>query len=78
MTASSGSASAAGGPVSAPARFTLAEDGKWTLSCSGRRPVRPAGSVKRLILEGKMTEGDPMSVGRTVSLIMKLQGADFL
>jgi len=32
----------------------------------------------RLILEGKMTEGDSMSVGRTVSLIMKLQGNDFL
>jgi len=78
MTASGGSGSAEGGPVSAPARFTLAEDGKWTLSCSGTASGTARRIGQRLILEGKMTEGDPMSVGRTVSLIMKLQGADFL
>jgi hypothetical protein len=78
MTASGGSTSSESGPVSAPARFTLGEDGKWTLSCSGVASGTARRIGPRLILEGKMTEGDPMSVGRTVSLIMKLQGADFL
>lgn len=78
MTASGGTASGEGGPVSAPARFVLGEDGKWTLTCSGEASGTARRIGSRLILEGKMTEGDPMSVGRTVSLIMKLQGNDFL
>ena len=38
--------------------------------------VRRVG--QRLVLEGKMTEGDAMAVGRTVSLILRLQGNDVL
>ncbi len=76
MTASGGSAES--GPTSAPARFTLAEDGKWTLTCTGVATGTARRVGPRLILEGKMTEGDAMAVGRTVSLILKLQGADFL
>jgi hypothetical protein len=78
MTASGGSASGEGGPTSAPARFTLAEDGKWTLSCSGVASGTARRVGPRLILEGKLTEGDAMAVGRTVSLILKLQGTDVL
>jgi hypothetical protein len=78
MTASGSSASAEGGPTSVPARFTLGEDGKWTLTCSGVASGVARRIGQRLILEGKMTEGDAMAVGRTVSLILKLQGADFL
>ena len=66
------------GPSSAPAEFTLEEDGRWTLSCSGTASGTARRVGSRLILEGKMTAGDPMVVGRTVSLILKLQGSDFL
>jgi hypothetical protein len=78
MTASGGSSSSEGGPVSAPARFTLAEDGTWTLTCSGVASGTARRIGPRLILEGKLTEGDAMAVGRTVSLILKLQGNDVL
>jgi hypothetical protein len=76
MTAS-GSASDSG-PTSAPARFVLAEDGKWTLTCEGAASGVARRVGLRLILEGKVTEGDAMAVGRTVSLILRLQGADIL
>ncbi len=66
------------GSSSAPAHFTLAEDGRWTLTCSGTASGTARRVGSRLILEGKMTAGDPMAVGRTVSLILKLQGSDFL
>lgn len=66
------------GPTSAPASFTLAEDGKWTLSCSGVATGMARRVGQRLILEGKIIEGDAMAVGRTVSLILKLQGGDVL
>jgi hypothetical protein len=78
MTASAGSASSEGGPTSAPARFVLAEDGKWTLTCEGVASGTARRVGQRLVLEGKMTEGDSMAVGRSVSLILRLQGSDFL
>jgi hypothetical protein len=78
MTASSGSSSAEGGPTSAPARFVLGEDGKWTLTCEGVAVGTARRVGPRLVLEGKMTEGDSMAVGRSVSLILRLQGGDFL
>lgn len=77
MTAS-GTNTGEGGSTAAPARFTLAEDGKWTLACSGVASGTARRVGQRLILEGKMTEGDAMAVGRSVSLILKLQGADIL
>ena len=74
-----GSASNLGeGPTSAPAQLTLEEDGRWTLTSSGTASGTARRIGSRLILEGKMTAGDPMVVGRTVSLILRLQGADFL
>jgi hypothetical protein len=76
MTASSSSSES--GPASAPARFILGEDGKWTLTCEGVASGTARRIGQRLILEGKMTEGDSMLVGRTVSLILRLQGSDFL
>lgn len=76
MTASGGSAET--GPTSAPARFVLEADGKWTLTCSGAATGTARRVGPRLILEGKVTEGETMSVGRTVSLILKLQGTDVL
>jgi hypothetical protein len=76
MTASSSSSET--GPASAPARFILGEDGKWTLTCEGVASGTARRVGQRLVLEGKMTEGDSMLVGRTVSLILRLQGSDFL
>ncbi len=76
MTASGGTTES--GPASAPARFVLGEDGKWTLSCQGVAIGMARRVGQRLILEGKMTEGDAMAVGRTVSLILRLQGSDVL
>jgi len=66
------------GPLSAPAQFTIGEDGRWTLTCSGTASGTARRIGSRIILEGKMTAGDPMAVGRTVSLILRLQGSDFL
>src|ERR1700675_2606414 len=66
------------GSSSAPAQFTMGEDGRWTLTCSGTASGTARRIGSRLILEGKMTAGDPMAVGRTVSLILRLQGSDFL
>jgi hypothetical protein len=76
MTASSGATES--GPSSAPARFVLGEDGKWTLSCQGVAVGMARRVGQRLILEGKITEGDTMAVGRTVSLILRLQGGDVM
>ena len=75
MTASGGSES---GPTSAPARFTLGEDGKWTLTCQGVANGTARRVGVRLVLEGKITEGDAMAVGRVLSLILRLQGGDVL
>jgi hypothetical protein len=76
MTATSSSTDS--GPSSAPARFILGEDGKWTLTCEGVATGTARRIGQRLVLEGKMTEGDSMAVGRSVSLILRLQGGDFL
>jgi hypothetical protein len=76
MTASGTSSES--GPTSAPARFVLGEDGKWTLSCQGVATGMARRVGLRLVLEGKITEGDAMAVGRTVSLILRLQGGDVL
>lgn len=76
MTASG--ATSESGPSSAPARFVLAEDGKWTLTCEGTASGVARRVGQRLVLEGKITQGDTILVGRTVSLILRLQGGDFL
>jgi hypothetical protein len=76
MTATSSTSES--GPTSAPARFVLGEDGKWTLTCEGVANGTARRVGQRLMLEGKMTEGDAMAVGRSVSLILRLQGGDVL
>ena len=76
MTASASSSEE--GPTSAPARFVLEGDGKWTLTCSGVATGTARRIGPRLSLEGKMTEGEAMVIGRTVSLTLKLQGTDVL
>lgn len=78
MNASGGSAAMEGGSISVPARFVLTEDGKWTLTCSGVASGTARRIGPRLMLEGKVTEGEAMAVGRSVSLILRLQGTDVL
>jgi hypothetical protein len=76
MTASSSSSES--GPTTAPARFVLGEDGKWTLTCEGAASGTARRVGQRLVLEGKMTHGESVAIGRNVSLILKLQGGDVL
>ena len=76
MTASSSTSES--GPTSAPARFVLGPAGKWTVTCEGVAVGVARRIGQRVVLEGKVTEGDAMAVGRTVSLILRLQGSDVL
>jgi hypothetical protein len=78
MSASTSAGSGESGPTSAPAQFVLGDDGKWTLRSEGVAIGTARRVGPRLVLEGKMTEGDAMAVGRTVSLILRLQGNDVL
>lgn len=60
----------------APARLTLAEDGRWTLTSSGGT-VATDGARHRgtsLVLDGTVTAGDPMAVGRSVSFVLRPRG----
>jgi hypothetical protein len=57
-----------GGLVEAPARLTVAGDGRFTLTSPGGTVVngvalRTAGGI---VLDGRMTAGDPMTVGRAM------------
>ena len=58
----------AAGLVEAPARLTVAGDGRFTLTSSGGTVVngvalRTAGGI---VLDGRVTAGDPMTVGRAM------------
>jgi len=70
----------AAGVAEAPARLTITEDERWTLTSSGGAVA--AGVARRagdkVVLEGTMTAGDPMAVGRTVSFVLKPRGANAL
>ena len=59
---------AANGLLEPPAELTLGEDGRWTLTSSGGAVAtgvaRP--TAKGLRLEGHVTAGDHMTVGREV------------
>lgn len=61
------------GMVEAPARLTLTGDGRWTLTSSGGTVIsgvtRPTD--KGLVLDGRVTAGDPMAVGREVSFDLR-------
>jgi hypothetical protein len=70
----------ASGVAEAPARLTIIDDGSWTLTSSGGAVAtgfagRTGDSV---VLEGTMTSGDPMAVGREVSFALKPRGPNAL
>jgi hypothetical protein len=69
----------AAGLVEAPARLTLAEDGRWTLTSTG---LAASGAARRtprgLVLDGTVTSGDPMAVGRNLSFVLEPRGAGAL
>ncbi len=57
----------AGGLVEAPARLTVAGDGRFTLTTSGTVVTGVALRTARgIVLEGRVTTGDPMTVGRAM------------
>jgi hypothetical protein len=68
------------GLIEAPARVTLAEDGHWTLTSSGGTVAsgvaRP--TARGLVLEGRVTAGDPMTVGRELSFDLRPRGGHAL
>ena len=68
------------GLVEAPARLTIAEDGRWTLTSSGGAVASGTAhrTAKGLVLEGRMTAGDPMTVGRAVSFDLRPRRGDAL
>jgi hypothetical protein len=64
--------------VAVPARLEITGDGHWTLTSSGGAVAsgvaRPA--TRGIVLDGTMTAGDPMTVGRHVSLRLQPRGRD--
>jgi len=64
------------GLVEAPARLTLVEDGRFTLTSSGGSVA--TGVARRtnrgLVLDGQVIAGDPMTVGRNVSFVLTPRG----
>jgi hypothetical protein len=63
-----------------PARLTLAPDGRWTLSSPGGFTASGASRATKngVLLEGTVTAGDPMTVGRQVVLRLQPRGGDAL
>lgn len=59
------------GRIEAPARLTLAEDGRWTLTSSGGTVAAGVArrTVRGLVLDGNVNAGDPMTVGRALSFV---------
>jgi hypothetical protein len=70
----------AAGTLDAPARLTIAVDGTWTLTSSGGTVASGVSRRVRdtLVLDGTMTAGDPMGVGRAVSYVFKPRAQDAL
>jgi hypothetical protein len=70
----------ASGTADAPARVTIMADGRFTLTSSGGTVV--AGVARRagnsLVLDGTVTAGDPMAVGRAVSFVLEPRGPNAL
>ena len=57
----------AGGLVEAPARLTVTGDGRFTLTSSGTTVNGLAVRTARgIVLDGRVTAGDPMTVGRVM------------
>jgi hypothetical protein len=59
----------AAGLVEAPARLTITDDGRFTLTSSGGTVVTGVAhpNAKGVVLDGRVTAGDPMTVGRAMS-----------
>ena len=59
----------AAGLVEAPARLTLTDDGRFTLTSSGGTVVTGVAhpNARGVVLDGRVTAGDPMTVGRAMS-----------
>ena len=66
----------ASGLVEAPARLTLTQDGRFTLTSSGGTVATGVArrTAKGLVLDGQVTAGDPMTVGRNVSFVLTPRG----
>lgn len=66
----------AAGTLDAPARLTIDADGTWTLTSSGGTVASGVSRRVRdtLVLDGTMTAGDPMGVGRSVFYVLKPRG----
>jgi len=68
------------GRVEAPARLTLGDDGRFTLTSSGGTVA--TGVVRQtaqgIVGEGRVIAGDPMTVGREISFVLKPHGPDAL
>src|SRR5262249_8121448 len=64
------------GRLESPARLTLAPDGHWTLTSSGGFVA--TGVARRtasgIVADGRVTGGDPMTVGREVSFVLAPRG----
>jgi hypothetical protein len=64
------------GRLEEPARLTLAPDGHWTLT--GSKGAAAAGVARRtargIVADGRVTGGDPMTVGREVSFVLTPRG----
>jgi hypothetical protein len=70
----------ANGIVEAPARVTIAEDGHWRMTSSGGAVAegsthQTSGGIE---MRGRVTSGDPMTVGRDVVFTLKADGRDAL
>ena len=68
------------GRIEAPARLTLAGDGRWTLTSSGGTVATGVArrTARGLVMDGKVTAGDPMTVGRALSFVFTPRGANAL
>jgi len=64
------------GRIEAPARLTLAEDGHWTLTSSGGTVATGVArrTARGLVMDGTVTAGDPMTVGRALSFVFTPRG----
>jgi hypothetical protein len=68
------------GRIEAPARLTLAEDGQWTLTSSGGTVATGIArrTARGVVMDGKVTAGDPMTVGRELSFVFTPRGPNAL
>jgi len=68
------------GRIEAPARLTLAPDGHWTLTSSAGAVATGVArrTARGIVADGRVTGGDPMTVGRGISFVLTPRGGDAL